>query len=242
MSFRYYLTSNRLTNPPSYCARVDHGPTVTTHQLAARISNATSLTRSDVEAVLAALQQCLVDDMMNGRAVRLERVGTLFPSVSARMASKTEPLPEDARVQVRFRVDRSLLRRLRTEVEYERVPSPQPVPLIQEVRVPLGNPQSLRQGDLLRVIGEWLRFNPNKPDEGLFFVHPGTGAQVRAPSYYRVGDKVLELPVPQGLAPNTGYMLQVRARRPNSTQLRKGETGSPMVRTAASSGGGPVGP
>ena len=59
-------------------------------ELATNISHATTVSRPDVLAVLAALEEEIANAVLNGRPVKLEHLGSFTPSITAKVCDKAK--------------------------------------------------------------------------------------------------------------------------------------------------------
>ena len=62
--------------------RIEQGNTVQKAELIRRLSHATSLVEGSVNMTLSELRFCILEYCLSGRAVKVEGLGTWFPSIS----------------------------------------------------------------------------------------------------------------------------------------------------------------
>ena len=89
---------------------VDQGSPVSTKELCEYIADSTTASASDVMAVLLALPKIMELNMKNGRAVKLEGIGTFRYKVSAGMVDEEKDAGEGLirEVRVQFNPERSV--------------------------------------------------------------------------------------------------------------------------------------
>lgn len=74
--------------------RIQQGNTVQKAELIRRLSHATSLVEGSVSMTLSELRFCILEYCLSGRAVKVEGMGTWFPSMSL-----------DGRISIQYRPD-----------------------------------------------------------------------------------------------------------------------------------------
>ena len=74
--------------------RIEQGNTVQKAELIRRLSHATSLVEGSVSMTLSELRFCILEYCLSGRAVKVEGMGTWFPSMSL-----------DGRISIQYRPD-----------------------------------------------------------------------------------------------------------------------------------------
>ncbi len=67
-----------------YCPQIVPTSVETLDQIVKRISNRTTITSSDVRAVIDALEYEIIEVLQRGDSVRLEKIGSFRPTISAR--------------------------------------------------------------------------------------------------------------------------------------------------------------
>lgn len=220
MSIEYELSLNKLTTPPSYSPRVRPRATIGPAQLAAAISSATTMNEADVAGVLIALAEQVQTQLLAGNWVALDGIGILTTSLTGRLATPTDPLPEDSTLELGYRADSPLRARLRAAATYERIDPADQAPLLLTLTIKVGGIlPDVVTNNVLELLGDRLGLDPAQLDEGVFLV-PATGPALRVTNYLQNGDKKLLFALPGGITDSTEYTLQVRNRRQNSVSLR----------------------
>lgn len=73
-----------------FYAQVVYGDEVTVDDLSKEIEKFCSLSEPDVRAVILALENVIQNKLSEGRIVRLERLGSLYPAISSQGEAKAE--------------------------------------------------------------------------------------------------------------------------------------------------------
>lgn len=108
MAIRYILTQCKIKNSTNYnlyYARAIILAQITTEQLCEEIAHSTTVTESDVRAVLAELKDKLNNHLGNSESVKLDGIGTFQPSFSCQALEKKEDFTTNKikRVRINFR-------------------------------------------------------------------------------------------------------------------------------------------
>lgn len=226
---RYYLAPNGTANGQSYTARVQHYSTVDVRRMARHISQATSLTEADVQAVLTAFQDEVCRHLQRGSTVQLDGLVSFSLSLRGSYPSRQSRVKDSSTLYVQARVSRRLIRAVRAGARFEKTAAPDWRPDVRTVRL-LGGGQALEPRTVLAIRGSRLKFDPSKPDEGVFLV------PVEAP-IDELRCQVAEAPkpssllvvVPDRLPSGQRYRVVVRNRPPRSRNLLSGQYGEEVV-------------
>ena len=227
MPIEYEVALNKLTTPASYTPRVRSRGTVTTAELIRDISAQSTLSEADARAMLIALAERVAAELRAGNSVSIDGIVQLTPTLSAKLAGPTDPLPADATIGIGARVDVKLVNGLRSDASLTRVEAANLSPSLLTVTATTGALTALAADNILEIKGERLSFDPTQSDEGAFFVPP-SGPAVRATNYLDKGDKRLRFAVP-ALTSGTSYTLEVRKRSKGSQTLRSGAWATSLV-------------
>lgn len=225
----YYLTENRTTDPPSYVAKVRRGGTSSVADLARQLSLATTLTETDVVAVLAGLREVIRKELANGRAVVLDDFLTFSTAFRGRVPDPDIQLPSNVKVYVNVRVSRRFHKDVRDNLKIRRVPARATEPHVVWLGMLVGEDKAARPGNVFRIRGYRLRFHADRQDEGIFLVPVDGGPAVRCDQLLASGAREAVAVVPEGLEPGLDYAVEVASRPPNSSRLAVGR--APQVLT-----------
>lgn len=159
-----------------------------------------------------------------GVAARLPGVGVLSPSVSGKIDPDDPNWRTKVKATYRFRLEKELQRAVSEEITVLYEPIQDAYPMLRTLR--FSNPKTpfsgeVRIGAMLVLEGDRLKFNPENPEEGLFFV-PSRGQPLRVLDVL-VRDKELVFRVPAELKPGADYSLQVRAKLYRCRTVRRGD-------------------
>ena len=225
MAIRIALRDNALTaDPNDHLAQVQFTHTATLDELIADVTAAGSPfapqdIRAAVEGVFAAAERRL----LSGERVSLTGFCDLYTSVSGVFTG-----PDDHFDPVRHRVDTqatpsaSLRERVRRDARVEKVEAtrPTPDPLAYDDAASHERNHTATPANIGTLVGNRLKVDPTKPDEGIFFVAVAGGAPIKVVTLTENKPKRLIFLLP-ALAPGL-YWLEVRARVNHSNELRTG--------------------
>jgi predicted histone-like DNA-binding protein len=94
-------------------------------QLAARVARGETFSKGDVAGVTAALPEYLIDELLNGNAVKLDGMGTFKLKVSGKSAAVKEKVTTaDMKIEVVFTPAENLQSRLNDEAKFRFVEKP----------------------------------------------------------------------------------------------------------------------
>lgn len=103
---KYYarIRKNPKTLKEAFYAAIACGEIVTLKQLSKRISNACTVNPVDVKAVLAALEQVVIEAISAGDSIRLGELGMIRPTITSSASERIEDVSADniKKVNVRF--------------------------------------------------------------------------------------------------------------------------------------------
>ncbi|MFN3683206.1 MAG: DUF4469 domain-containing protein [Fimbriimonadaceae bacterium] len=232
---KYYVTKNKLTNPVSYSAYVPRETRFTLADAAKRLVDSTTLTQSDIRAVLTGFVELLKEELVRGSYVTLDGMATFHPSIRVKLADENQPLPGDAKLMVKVRVSPSLTKHVRTQATLERTDPPNLVPDVRSVTVVNGTPTALGANAVLTIRGRRLTFDPSKADEGVYLRNKANATEVKCTQVSEQSPSRIQVVVPSGLTTGAQYEVIVRARNTRSTILRQGAWSGTLT------AGGPVG-
>jgi len=163
MSIQWRPELNALTNPPSYRARVIPKDSIGYAKLAEHIVLKNPVCSAEqAEAVLRTRDEEIMEVLLEGSNVSLEETFTHHVTVTGRMDSSDDPLPPDSVVNVQVYAVRPFAEALRQQVQLERLPPEQKMPVIAGAEdTVLGLNDVLNSNGVLRLMGTDLLFDPN---------------------------------------------------------------------------------
>ena len=209
---QYYLRENKLVKgAKTYFAQVVARETITFKTLVREIvETGSTLTETDVRAVLGALAQVLAKHLGRGR-----KVVTPFCNFGAQIKGNFSSL-SDVYDKSRHEIVGTttcgveLKKLIVAQAQTVKIDSNRKLPQIDEVidhATDVTN-QTLTNGGTAELVGQRMKFDKHDPEQGVFIVQAGQ-EDIRAPIYAMIGDKKVIFSIPE--LP-TGAELQVEVR------------------------------
>ncbi len=99
-----------------YYASIIYDRPLTTDQMVKEIEKFSALSEPDIRGVIIALENVILDKLCDGKIIRFERLGTLYPSIHSRGAETEEEVISSLikKVTIRYRPGERLRDSLRT--------------------------------------------------------------------------------------------------------------------------------
>ena len=179
---KYSLVENLLTErPDDYSAQTYSGTSLDKEAIITRmLKRGTTLTRTDILAVLNSLEETIVDALLEGGTVNLPLFNTAF-SISGVFESPMDSF-DGNRHKLNINLTKgTLLREAEKRVKLEKSNNPSPQPQIQEVKDSISGSvnEHLTPNGVAELRGYNLRIEGEDRACGLWFV-PESGKEVRA--------------------------------------------------------------
>ena len=116
------MNPNEKGTPPKYYGHVQANGDVTTREMAERIQQSCTVTKSDVYAVLVAMEDVIIDALRGGEIVRMGDLGTLQIGISSKGALTEEDYSESLikKARINFRPG-SALGGILTNLTYQKI-------------------------------------------------------------------------------------------------------------------------
>ncbi len=223
MPLQYTLLENHLTdNPDDYTAMVQNLRSRSLNFLIDLIiTRGSTVTKTDIISVLedytSVIEQCLRD----GDGINTELLN-IAPSIKGVFFSPDEPF-DAARHQVRFNLRPGVrLKQVEAQVQLERVSPTLPRPevrIFEDIASDTRNDE-VTPGGLGTLSGTRLKYEPNDPQQGIFFIDSALAA-TRVTMISLNKPKSLHFQIPATLATGA-YTLEVRATMPGASDVRAG--------------------
>ena len=185
-------------------------------QLARAIAQRGQIDVSQVLSVWNLQERLLVEFLQAGMSVEVDDLASVSLSMTAKMDGPDALLPGDWQQGVILRPDAKLLEAVRMGASVTRVEPSNMAPQIVAVSSPVGDLAALAPGMIVQSNGYRQGFNPARLDEGVFLVSADGTQQVRFANTLASGDRKLQMAVPDGLALNTDWGMEVRTRTKGS--------------------------
>ncbi len=224
MPLKYALLENRLTeDPDDYLAKVQDLQSKSIDDIIdVMIGRGSTVTRAEALSVLEEYSAALEQLLRDGHSINTP-LFNLVPSIKGVFDDKNEPFNSE-RHQVRVNVNPGTrLRQIEAQIQIERVSASRPLPEpedFEDVGSDTRNDQ-LTPGALARLTGTRLKYEPNDPQQGVFFIDGG-GVEPRVVMIARNKPSELNFQNPSTLATGA-YTVEVRIVLPRTTELRTGQ-------------------
>ncbi|WP_309384088.1 DNA-binding domain-containing protein [Cerasicoccus frondis] len=184
-----------------------------------------TITEADIRAVLVEAIRAVESLLIDGNRVNMGGLVQLWPGITGSFNGKNDAYDASRhQLSLNATAGRRLLKTLRDKVAPERVDGIPPAPLVFDF-IDDGSGtinEQLTPGDIGSIVGNRLKFNPDAPDEGLFFIDVDEGTETRLANIKQNHPKELIFRVPPDLPGDHNYRIEVRARMPRSESLRTG--------------------
>ncbi len=222
MPIKYYLQPNPITpDPNDQSARVLPNASLSLDDIIARMmQRGTTVTEADARAVLNLFFEVVCDEVVNGNFINLP-IANIRSGISGVFTSATDDF-DPARHALRATLSPgTLLNEKMRNARLEKTLQPLPSPVLLEFLNINTNTTNavLTPSGIGQIIGEELKFNPNNPQEGIFFIATdGTETKVQIIASRTEGKLVFAIP---NLSPGT-YTLEVRRAYTKDNIIRKG--------------------
>ncbi|MDX2128540.1 MAG: DNA-binding domain-containing protein [Chloroherpetonaceae bacterium] len=223
MPINYYLQPNPITpDPNDQSARVIANDSLTFEDIITKMTRrGTLVTETDARAVLNLFFEVVADEVADGNFVNLPLVN-IRSGISGVFDSVTDSF-DPSRHTVRATVSSGTLltekfQNARVEKTLQPIPSPT---LLEFLNVNTNTVNSIvTPGGIGQIVGEELKFNPQNPDEGVFFVR-NDGTETKVAVYATRTQGKLMFNIPPTLTAGT-YTLDVRRSYTKDNTVRKG--------------------
>jgi hypothetical protein len=223
MSIKYQIIPSKLIgNPDGFAARVQSRRTVEIEEIAAEIARlGTTVSKEDALNVLNHYHNVVARTLLKGETVNTPAVHYRV-SLRGTFAHQGDSFdPSRHQLTIRLSAGPLLHRALRdAQVEKHLAVKVEPRPLCYVDTYSGEENGPLSPGEMGRLIGKHLRFDPGDPEQGIFFLHEG-GGETRVPSVGLNMPAHLAFIVPA--LPAGSYRLQVRVLFEGEDRPRSGE-------------------
>jgi len=226
MSINYSLYESQLSNAANtYVARVNHTNSLGLSEIADRIANMNStVTRTDALAVLECVSIVCQNALLEGTRVNLGDLVHLFTSIRGVFNDITDTFdPKRHRIQVCVAPGKRIRKAIRENatVTKQETVLPQPMPTAFQDFGSNTTNHSITSSKIAAIKGSKLKFNPDDPTEGIFFVDCN-GVATKADMIVKNKPSELMCMIPALTAAANPYTLETRARFSSGGPLRSG--------------------
>jgi len=227
MPIKYALFENNLTSDPDdFAAHVEITATANMETIAQHmLDQGSTVTSADILAVLEDAIKACEALLLEGYSVNLGGLVRLQPSIKGIFHGANDKFdPSRHRVDVGATPGTRVRNKIRHDGKVKKDEAIMPLPdliTFQDVISHTTNTTATPNG-IGTIIGHRLKFDPNQPDEGIFFKVAGMPPEIKVTYVQRNMPAELIFINPATLVPGTQYYIFVRARVQGGTELRAG--------------------
>lgn len=216
MSIKYALFKNHLTaDPDDYAAIVQIAGSVDLDKIADRIvAHGSTVGRADVLATLELAVTVCEEAIDNSEHINFGGLVDMYPRVKGVFVNATDPWdPARHRAAVGANAGVRVRKHVREQAQVERVEALKPAPnLVAYADTGSGDTDdTVTVGNMADIVGNRLKFDTSKADEGVYFIADADGAATKVTDINTNKPSKLIFLNPATLVPGT-YKLEVRAR------------------------------
>ena len=234
MPINYALFENHITPEPEiYAAHVEITGSADESTIAQRIiEQGSTVTSADILAVLEDTIKACEALLLEGYSVNLGGLVRLQPSIKGVFNGPNDKFdPARHKIDVGATPGQRVRDKVRAEAKVKKDETILPAPVLisfQDVISHTTDTTATLNG-IGTIIGHRLKFDPNQPDEGIFFKVAGMPPEEKVSYVQRNMPAELIFINPTTLVPGTQYYIFVRARINGGTELRAGRLNTPIT-------------
>ncbi len=223
MPIKYYLQPNPITpDPNDQSARVLSNVVIDVDVLVKRmLLRGTTLTETDLKAVLTLLSTVVCDEVADGNTVNLP-FANIRPGISGVFANALDTFDASRHTRKATLSQGLMLLQKMQNAKVEKITQSMAAPALLEfldINSGIAN-STLTPGGIGQIVGEELKFSTANANEGIFFVS-ATNAATKVQVIANRTDGKLMFSIPNPLAPGN-YSLEVRRAYTQANTLRIG--------------------
>ncbi len=227
MSISYALYKNHLTSDPDDCmAKVMVRGSAELDDIVDRMTElGTTVTKTDIIAVIEDSLRATESLLLEGFRVNFGDLVQLYPTIKGVFNGMTDSYDKSRhRLDIAANPGTRIRKKVKTEArtEKEETAKPFPVPLEFIDTASESSNESATPGNIGTVNGNRLKFNPQKADEGIFFIHTSDSTEIKAASIQKNKPGQQVFLIPSELTSGESYAVEIRTRFTNDSTLRKG--------------------
>lgn len=232
MPIRYSIKQNPVyKGKDNYYAQVKNVGVADSEMIAKLIvERGGTVSMADVQAVLTTLDSVCHSLLLDGYRLKIGEIVDLFPSIQGKFTGLGDQYsPIRHKILAKANANRALSRRVREKARVQKVttnnPAPRPIQLMDSKSGIMNT--VLTPGNIARISGSLLKYNPETADEGIFLIKAGarTGHHVEDVAILQPRELVFLVPE---LEPGE-YNLEVRARMDGASRLSRGRLNATLV-------------
>ena len=220
MAIEYEVISADALSPGKFRIRPRAKTSVPYEAMVEMVARRTDLTPHQVRAAMDGWQEECLEQIRLGNAASWGRFGHLWVRIKQTLPTQDGGFdPAHGSIGLVLQSTRGWGARLESQLSFEKVQADPVRPQIQNVYdVATQTNNQATRGNIVRITGARLNFDPTDASQGAFFID-GAGAATRASVYERVGPRSVVLLMPN-LASTGTFALEVRAKYPFANALR----------------------
>lgn len=219
---KYSLLKNNLSTADKspYIPKTYLGGTLDTNQTIEAMAYGSTATKADIKAILENMDRVIIEHVSQGRAVNIGCC-TLRPVVKGGFQNPSEAFdPGKHSIGVAVTINPQLEKKVTLEARTMKIPFKKTQPTLYQVtNLSTGSENQIKEGDLLILTGESLKFDPMDLQQGVF-LESNEGIQ-RVQTYSSVKSKEVTFLVPTGMETGKDYRLMVKSVF--GSEIRTGE-------------------
>ncbi|MCG3137118.1 MAG: hypothetical protein HJJLKODD_00961 [Phycisphaerae bacterium] len=230
MSIRYAVFQNSLQAGQFYPRPISEN-TRTLETLIRNISQKTTLSAADIQAVILAFIQEIIDGLLDGDRLNIDGLATFSVRLSQVMTAITDRFDfgQGGQLLVSTTVHPAVTSAVRSQATFEKLNLPAKQPLLVNFFDAASKQSGVyTAGSIGQIAGENLKIGDlSVADQGLFFISNSGGTETAVQVIQNNGDRKLVFEIPSGLTGN--QRLVVRTRYTPTGALRSGELSEPLL-------------
>ncbi len=222
MPIKYAIRENPLTTPTTFRAGIREITTFSKANLVRDILSAGStVTEADINAVMTDLIKIIGNRLLDGGRVDLEGIVQIFPSIEGVFTGAADDFdPGRHRLNLNAKVSETLKTFVRQNATLEKELTPPAGPTILEVLDAFSGTSNttLTVNKIINMLGDNLKFDSSRADEGVFFINDTTPAEVQVAAgdiSIATDGKIVFMTAGSGVSGDSCHM-EVRTRMGNS--------------------------
>lgn len=209
MPIKYDVAANNL-KPGSYYPRVIAGDRVPLKRLIDDVVSETTVTETDVRAVINALTRRIAMRLADGQVPELDGLVSFSTSLGEDLPGADANVSAAVDVRINAQPSSALIAAVRARAATEKTYVRGRVPLLTAlINVQNGSENCYSPGNIARLRGDDMKFDQNTQDEGVFFID-ANGDTTRVMTYAQAGAREIVFLIPSLLSGNQAVEVRTR--------------------------------
>ena len=170
----------------------------------AEVAEQSNCSEGVIQSVMSAYQDVIKRHLANGASVYVGNLGRVFPSLAG-IYESSNAVVDKSHLRINFAISRPYAADLVANLSLEKVSNPPKEPVITSCRDQTLEAENVfTTGGIVNLMGDNLEFERHHPEEGVFVTATGAEAPFRVEFYGSLGQKHLQLTLPNTLFRNRG--------------------------------------